>query len=268
MPCRLPVTPALLLALALPAACAAPDALPDIPDAPLVLLGEQHDADEHQRLARAAVDRLASQGRLAALVIEMAEAGRDTRGLPPRASESQVRERLAWHGAGWPWERYGPVVMAAVRTGVPVIGGNQPRTQMRAAMQDSALDQKLDAAAMALQRQAIERGHCGLVPASQLPGMVRIQIARDISLADTAMHALQPGQTVLVVAGSGHVRRDLGVPRHLDPALAQRVRVVWMRAGGEPAPADQADATWATPAVPDKDHCAELRQQMGQPARR
>ena len=98
--------------------------------------------------------------------------------------------------------------------------------------------------------------------------MVRIQIARDLSLAHTATSALRPGQTVLLLAGSGHVRRDLGIPRHLDPALAQQARVVWMQAGGEPVPAGQADATWATPAVPEKDHCAQLREQMGQPARR
>ncbi|MCD6664938.1 MAG: ChaN family lipoprotein [Hydrogenophaga sp.] len=268
MPCRLPVTPALLLALTLLGACAHQPPVPAIPDAPLVLLGEQHDADEHQRLARDAVRRLAVQGRLAALVVEMADAGRDTRGLPPQASEAQVRERLVWNSDGWPWERYGPVVMAAVQAGVPVIGGNQPRAQMRASMQDSRLDQRLDAAALDAQRQAIERGHCGLLPDSQLPAMVRIQVARDLSLAHTATSALRPGQTVLLLAGSGHVRRDLGIPRHLDPALAQQARVVWMQAGGDPVPAGQADATWATPAVPEKDHCAQLREQMGQPARR
>lgn len=268
MPCRLPVTPALLLVLTLLGACASPPEKPPIPDAPLVLLGEQHDADAHQRLARDAVSRLAAQGRLAALVVEMADAGRDTRGIPTQASEAQVRERLAWNGEGWPWERYGPVVMTAVQAGVPVIGGNQPRAQMRASMQDGSLDQRLDAAALDAQRQAIERGHCGLLPASQLPAMVRIQIARDVSLARTATEALRPGQTVLLLAGSGHVRRDLGIPRHLDPSLAQRARVVWMQAGGEPLPGEQADATWATPAIPEKDHCAQLREQTGQPARR
>lgn len=268
MSCRLPVTPALLLALALLGACAAPSTLPPMPDAPLVLLGEQHDADEHQHLARDAIRHLAGQGRLAALVVEMADAGHDTRELPAQASETQVRERLAWNTAGWPWERYGPVVMAAVQAGVPVIGGNQPRAGMRVAMQDSTLDQQLDAAAWDLQRQAIDQGHCGLLPASQLPGMVRIQIARDISLARTATEAMRPGQTVLLLAGSGHVRRDIGVPRHLDEPLARLAKVVWMKAGGGAIPAGQADATWTTPATPQKDHCAQLREQMGRPATR
>lgn len=228
-----------------------------------MLLGEQHDADEHQRLARDAVQALAAQGRLASLVVEMAEAGRDTRGLPSQASELQVRERLTWNSAGWPWERYGPVVMAAVRAGVPVIGGNQPRALMRASMQDSLLDQRLDAAALDQQRQAIEQGHCGLLPDSQLPGMVRIQIARDISLATTATTAVQAGRTVLLLAGSGHARRDLGIPRHLDASLARQAHVIWMRAGTDPASPEQADATWLTPPLPAKDHCAEMRRQMG-----
>ncbi len=60
---------------------------------------------------------LARRGQLAALALEMAEDGRSTRGLGPDASESDVRAALQWSESGWAWERYGPVVMAAVITG-------------------------------------------------------------------------------------------------------------------------------------------------------
>lgn len=234
------------------------------PDTPLLLLGEQHDAPEHQQLARSSVQQLAKQGRLAALVIEMAEAGRDTRHLPADATEAQVRDQLAWQSAGWPWERYGPVVMAAVQAGVPVLGGNQPRAHMRAAMQNTQLDSRLDAAGIEIQRQAIVESHCGLLPERQIPGMVRIQIARNISLADTAEQAMQKGKTVVLVAGAGHVRRDVGIPRHLSPDVARQARVIWMKAGtAPPMPAHLADGTWVTPPVPEKDHCADMRRQMG-----
>ena len=49
------------------------------------------------------------------------------------------------HDADWPWADYGPVVMAAVRAGVPVAGANLPRAQTRTAMQDSTLDARLPA---------------------------------------------------------------------------------------------------------------------------
>lgn len=41
----------------------------------MVLLGEQHDAPEHQALARLSVEALAAAQRLSALVLEMADEG-------------------------------------------------------------------------------------------------------------------------------------------------------------------------------------------------
>ena len=54
----------LLAGCALPLGVPAPDVL---------LLGEQHDAPEHQQLHQQFVQRLATQGNLAALALEMAE---------------------------------------------------------------------------------------------------------------------------------------------------------------------------------------------------
>ena len=51
----------------------------------------------------------------------MTERGHSIAGLPRNASHAQVRQTLAWADAGWPWAHYGPVVMAAVREGVPVV---------------------------------------------------------------------------------------------------------------------------------------------------
>ena len=94
--------------------------------------------------------------------------------------------------------------------------------------------------------------------------MARIQIARDLSLAQTAERELRAGQTVLLLAGAGHVRRDVGVPRHWPAALAGQAHVVWLRAGqaGADGMAGATDAVWPTPPVPEKDHCAELRERM------
>ena len=93
--------------------------------------------------------------------------------------------------------------------------------------------------------------------------MTRIQIARDRAMAQTAVDALQPGRTVLLIAGNGHVQRDLGVPSHL-PA-GQPHRVVMALTGDVAGAADPAvaDRQWVTPRRPPKDHCAEMRQQMG-----
>ena len=86
--------------------------------------------------------------------------------------------------------------------------------------------------------------------------MARIQLARDRTLAQVATAQLASGRTVLLIAGNGHVRSDLGVPLHLSPGQAHRVLVARAGQAGADVPAD---AHWDTPALPDTDHCAELR---------
>lgn len=237
-----------------------------LPATPLLLLGEQHDAPEHQALQRATVQTLSQRGQLAALVLEMAEQGLQTTGLPRHASETEVRQALQWTDetrSGWPWAVYGPVVMAAVAAGVPVLGGNLPRAQMRGAMADSTLDLRLPPDALAQQRTQIREGHCQLLPEGQIAPMTRIQIARDRSLATVAVSALAPDKTVLLVAGNGHVRRDLGVPRHLPAGLPHHVVMAQAGSNATSPPGHQADTVWNTPPRPPTDHCAALKQQMG-----
>lgn len=226
-----------------------------------ILLGEQHDAAAHQQFERDTVLDLARRGRLAAMAIEMAEQGNSTTGLQRSANEAEVRHALRWNDAGWPWAAYGPVVMAAVRAGVPVLGANLPRGAMRDAMAHEALDTHLPATALEQQRERIRNGHCNLLPASQIAPMTRIQIARDAAMARTVTGALRPGKTVLLVAGGGHVARGLGVPTHLPPGV--RGVAVQMAPGQPDGPARaDADVVWETPALPAKDHCASLEQQF------
>lgn len=282
---RRPLLPAAALSLALlgAAGCATPaplgaDAqarLATLLPADVLLLGEQHDAPAHQQLQRQAVQWLAARGELAALALEMAEQGRSTAGLPRDASEADVQHALAWRDAGWPWQTYRPVVMAAVRAGVPVLGANLPAARQREAMRDAALDARLPPAALAEQQQRVRDGHCGLLPESQIGPMTRVQIARDIAMADTVRAARQPGRTVLLVAGNGHVHRALGVPLHLPPDLT--TKVLSAQSGQAQAAIDSevtdtlpahtsgADLLWPTPPVPPRDYCAELRRATRQP---
>ncbi|MBK6615250.1 ChaN family lipoprotein [Ottowia sp.] len=231
--------------------------------ADVLLLGEQHDAPEHQRIERQAVAWLAARGALAAVALEMAEQGRATTGLPRAASEAEVRAALGWHDVAWPWAAYGPVVMGAVRAGVPVLGANLPAARLREAMQDESLDARLPPAALAEQRRRIREGHCHALPEARIAPMARVQIARDRAMAATAAGARQPGRTVLLIAGGGHVHRALGVPRHLSPDLKSKVllastdtapEAIESRADGDGL--SKGDQRWLTPPLPPRDHCA------------
>lgn len=231
---------ALLLVAVLLGGCATRAPVAQLSGVDALLLGEQHDAQAHPKLHERWVATLARRGQLAAVALEMADRGVSTAGLPASATEAQVQQALHWDAQGWPWPRYAPAVMAAVHAGVPVLGANLPRPQQREAMQDKDLDQLLPGPALKAQQQAVRLGHCQLLPESQIRPMTRIQIARDRSMAQTIASALVPGKTVVLLAGSGHVEPDVGVPRHLPAGVRSESVVLPKEETG-------------------KDYCAELR---------
>ncbi len=234
----------------------------------LLLFGEQHDQVDHQRQIAAEVSRLAAARRLRAVVMEMADSGRDTTALPPGADEARVREALGWVDAGWPWARYAPVVMAAVRAGVPVYGGNLPRSQIRPSMADVQLDSRVEPGVRQQLGAAVNDGHCGLLPLKQLPAMVRVQIARDLSMATTLARVsgasgklpTSPGADIVVLhAGERHVARDAGVLLHFAAVgldVSQAHVVVF---GDSEAVADERRAAALTPR---EDECKRLREKL------
>ncbi|WBY00170.1 ChaN family lipoprotein [Ramlibacter tataouinensis] len=236
---------ALTLSLQLAGCGSPPPHIAHLQGADVLLLGEIHDQASHQRQHRDVVQALAARGRLAALVLEMAERGHGTAGLPRSADEDAVRAALRWDDQAWPWASYAPAVMAAVRAGVPVLGANLPRGQMRAAMADGSLEGTLDDGALAAQREAIRAGHCDLLPPQQLLPMVRVQIARDRAMARTVAETAQAGRVVVLLSGAGHADPALGVPRHLPAALVARPVLLERPAGGAA-----------------RDYCAELREQL------
>lgn len=235
----------------------------------LWLFGEQHDQRDQQRQVAQAVRDLAAQQRLHAVVLEMAERGAGTAGLPRGASEAEAQVALRWNEAGWPWQNYREVVMNAVAAGVPVLGGNLSRAVLREAMREPRWDAAVPAGARARLSEAVREGHCGLLPESQLAPMVRMQLARDRSLAETLAGAARGAgreTVVLMLSGAVHASRATGVPLQL-PAVAPQlaVRSIGFRAEGadDGAAPDAAAAGFdeLRPARhdPSPDHCEALR---------
>lgn len=249
--------------------CAAPASNTPYPDAlqisrllpaDAILLGEQHDAPDHQRIHRFVVETLARQQTLAAVALEMAPQGQSTEKLGPQADEEMVRAALQWSNKTWSWDTYGPVVMAAVRAGVPVFGANLPAARLRETMADAGFDLLLPAPVLEIQQQRIRVGHCNLLPEPQVAPMTRIQIARDITMAQTVRQVARPGKTVLLLAGGSHVDRSLGIPQHLPPEFNAKAVLLH---GASVADADknaaEFDQFWATRPAPPTDHCADFK---------
>ncbi len=106
--------------------------------------------------------------------------------------------------------------------------------------------------ARSLLEQTMIDSHCGKLPAAQVPSMLAIQYARDRRMAASLHEAPTPA---LLIAGSFHARRDLGLPLHW-PDDKKLVVVMLAEAGIELPPAKQADYVWVTPAMPAEDSCA------------
>jgi uncharacterized iron-regulated protein len=233
------------------------------------LFGEQHDQPDHQRQTAEAVTVLAAEGRLQAVVLEMAERGRSTAALPPDADEARVREALAWNERGWPWAVYRDLVMSAVRAGVPVWGGNLSREALRAAMSEPRWDEAVPDAARKALREAIDRGHCGLLPPYRLQPMVRMQIARDRSLAEAVAEAGRGAgaeAVVVLVSGAVHASRETGVPLHLAPLVpGWSLQAIAFTSDPEETSRAGFDELWPAEPGPQTDHCAGLRRR-GMPA--
>jgi uncharacterized iron-regulated protein len=114
-----------------------------------------------------------------------------------------------------------------------------------------------------MQEAAIAAGHCDLLPAKLVSAQANAQVARDVAMA----RALAPylSQGVVLLAGNGHVRRDIGVPAWLPRDAARAALSIGMlEKDGEGTPEDAAafDAYVLTVPAQRPDPCVELRKQM------
>ncbi len=240
------------------------------PTAPrYLLLGEMHDHAEGHRLRLAALQAQIEAGWRPAIAMEQFDTA-----VQPALSAAQARCGedaaciLAAVGspAGWDWPYYAPVITLAQRFSLPLLAANLSREAAAALMRGQpvagpegerlrrALQQDPPAEVMALQTEAVREAHCGVLPESLLPGMARAQIARDQVMAEVLREA---GRDVVLLAGNGHVRRDIGVPRWLPAEGVEAVAY-----SEAPSPPGRYDREVLLPPLPREDACAALRAAM------
>lgn len=245
-----------------------------------VLLGEIHDDAVQHRLRAAVLQALLADGRPSWVVFEQIDREHNAAvALAPRDTEAVVTaggfDRRAW---AWPLHR--PLFDAALAAGATVVGGNLSRAEASrvvsggAAQAPPTLRRWLAAPAAdgagpstgwtpaqdAVLRREVDEGHCGALPASMIGPMTLAQRARDAALAE-AMMAAPPDARVVLIAGNGHVRRDIGVPHYLSVQTGGIVSIGFLERGRDgsliaDAPYDEA---WFTAPVDRPDPCATFR---------
>lgn len=221
----------LLAATAL--ATAAPVEIPPTPAAlaqamdghAIVLLGEVHDNAAQHALRAAALRQWIAQGARPAIAFEQFDRERQADIDRARRERPGDADHLVAQAAGrgdWDWDAYRPFIVLALDYDLPIVAANLSRGDaMRVAMEgwQAAFDSTarkalgLDALPADFRRKhedAIAAGHCNLLPRKALPAQARAQMARDIVMAQSLRPYVERG--VVLLAGNGHVRRDIGVP--------------------------------------------------------
>jgi len=244
-----------------------PAGLEALPPARIVLLGETHDNPVHHDLQARAIAAI----RPSALVWEMLTSDQAARMPLVREDAAAVGAALGWEGSGWPdFAMYFPLIQAAGPA--RHFGAGLPRQQVRGAFAQGAaavfagdaarfgLDRALPPEDQAAREAEQFAAHCAAMPMEMMGGMVEAQRLRDAELARVALEALeQTGGPVVVITGSGHARRDQGIPAVLALAApdTQVLSLAFLESDpGEGAPFD----LWlVTPPAERADPCASLR---------
>ena len=202
--------------------------------ADFVLLGELHDNAIHHQVRGAL---LTATGKHPAVVFE--QFARSAGPIPPPAageSEEAWLDRYGFDRKSWKWPLHAPVVAAAIARAQSLWGSNVPREALRSVVREGTAaappelrrltDQSpLDSVARAAIDRELVEGHCGKLPASMIPGMRAAQEVRDAAMTE-ALLAAGAGGPAWLIAGNGHVRLDMAVPRFLRTAAPGRGMLV------------------------------------------
>ncbi|MGA8032298.1 MAG: ChaN family lipoprotein [Casimicrobiaceae bacterium] len=245
----------------------------------IVLLGEVHDNPVQHALRAAALQRLLATGVRPAIAFEQFDREHQTdidRARRERPADADYLIAQAKGDPGWNWNFYRPYVALALEYDLPIVAANLSRDDaMKVAIDgwravfDAATIRQLGLDALPTdlrrsQEHAMAVGHCNLLPAEMLPPRANAQMARDIVMAQSIRPYSDHG--VVLLAGNGHVRRDIGVPVWLSAAMrASAISIGLLETnddGSTPDSGADFDAYVVTGRAERADPCKELAKRM------
>jgi uncharacterized iron-regulated protein len=229
---------------------------------PVVLLGEVHDNAAQHALRLEAFSAWLASGARPALALEQFD--RDKQpvidGLLAQTPRPDADALIAVAGGkGWLWQHYRPFITLALEHGLPIVGANVARDEARRVMRDglaaSGFRAEVPPAVLKTQADGIEASHCGMLDAATAGRMALAQVARDQFMAQVLQTHAERG--VVLLAGNGHVRTDLGAPLWLPPEVRARSESIGVLEEGDTETAYDRRVYTATQARPDP--CEAMR---------
>lgn len=232
----------------------------------IYLLGEVHDNPNGHTLRLELVMQLISQKQKPVVAMEQFDR-ENQQALDLALTSCQDIDCVLAKVAtpGWDWLFYKPYVQLALDKKITLVAANLSNTDVRKVMTQGfssvysplEIDEyKLAQLPMHLlndQRNSIQEGHCNMLPIQAIDPMVRGQIARDVWMANVVNNVKT--QTVILIAGNGHIRKDAGVFQWLT-----RQNKLTTQVHGYVEQADKSDANWydhvhVIPTIEREDPC-------------
>ena len=254
-----------------------------------VLLGEIHINPEHHRRQQRLIGEFTERDLQPAIVFEIFERDRQAdidkaRTVSP-PDPDQIADAARLMDSGWDWPAYRPLVAQALREGLPIVAGNASGADVRrVAMEglDALPDDRrellqqatpLPAGARAALMDTIVQSHCGHVMGEMAGTLVDAQRLRDATMADAMLSAGSGGS--VLIAGSGHARRDYGAPFYLldrnPTATLVSISFVEVSQGADDPAAyvqtgsdlqEPFDVLWFTARTMTEDPCKQFRHSL------
>ncbi|WP_241572742.1 ChaN family lipoprotein [Rosenbergiella nectarea] len=217
-----------------------------------LVIGEKHDNAQHHQIELWLIKNLPRQRPQGSVLLEMLTADQQPRvnqvkrwlKEDPVVRDGHIQKLLNWQ-KGWTWERYGDIVMLALRAPYPLLNANIDRDQVMALYKRNEFPEGENSTTPAVQkalRETITAMHEGNIEGQQLTSMLSIQQQRDRYMARQLLDAPTPS---LLIAGGYHASKSIGVPLHIkDLAPGAQPVVLMLAEKGMNITVEQADYVW------------------------
>jgi len=254
----------------------------------ILLIGETHDNPEHHNKQVEILMHYLAHGQTGLVALEMVTDTQMEKILKDKPNDAtSLISVLNQEGDGWEYDKYYKGVFEAIyKAGYMITAANFNRKTMSAIVMegDTGIPSEIKSIVehvplneennASLQKE-IESSHCGMALGKHAVGMITGQRVRDAYMAKSVVDAKSKTDKVVLLAGSGHVRSDRGVPIYIK-YLAPTLNVVSIGLAevveGHDDPQDYAkrwgatslpfDLVWFTSAVDRPDPCEELKKHM------
>ena len=252
----------------------------------ILLLGETHTNPDHHIGQANLIHQWMPANRNAALVMEMLTYDEWHPYTHKEMSTEDLKEKLDELAGVWKWHLYEPLVQLKQSHQLPMVGANLTREQRSHYSSDEHCQltrqgrefefcQLMDEAQQGQIKQLIFDAHCDYLPYEHTGPLMNTQIAKDASFALSLSNVATTHKAVLI-AGAVHVRKDIGVPVHLQALGDSSISVAFINVDPdivdpeeyiEQSNPDQSlnsqfDYVYFTPSERNQDPCVEFAEQL------